>query len=144
MAELFLVPGNVMADYLAKNQKEHTWKQLTPGSTDSSDYLEKAKAAFHLFNPKGSKSWENYFKQRTRADATFKVALDQFAGEEMDGLLEQIRSGFEVTLSGTGLTPEQQQVFADGIVPFRFQVEDNWGDVRTLVKLASAVLYCLA
>ena len=125
-----------MGDYIAKNQKEHTWKQLTPGSTESSDYLEKAKAAFHLLDPKESNSWESYFKQRTRADAALKVALDQFAGEEMDGLLEQIRSGFEVALSNTGLAPEQQKVLADGIVPFRFEVEDNWGDVSILFYLS--------
>ena len=121
-----------MADYLAHHQKEHKWKHLTPDATDSDDFMKKAQAAFHLLEPKESPHWKTYYEQRSRADVTFQGMLDQYAGEENHPLLEQIRLGFEDTLVVMGLTTDQQHVIADGLVPFRFEVMDNWGDVRHL------------
>ncbi|THH31713.1 hypothetical protein EUX98_g2487 [Antrodiella citrinella] len=127
--ELLLIPGNMMAQYMAENQKEHVWKHLTPGTTDSDDHQEKARATFHLLDPQESISWEVYYEQRTRADATFKGMLEQYSGEENHPLLDQIRAGFDDTLTDLDLTTEQQQAIGDGLVPFRFEVLDNWGDV---------------
>ncbi|KAH8100025.1 hypothetical protein BXZ70DRAFT_200352 [Cristinia sonorae] len=127
--ELLLVPGNMMADYLSKNQKEHAWKILTPGISNSTDPMEKAQATFHLLGVKDSLSWEKYFAQRTRADSTIKGILDQYSGEELDPLLEQIRTSFSNVVGDTLIPEEQQHVIVDGLVPFRFETEDGWGDV---------------
>lgn len=130
-----------MADYLSHHQKEHIWKHLTPTSPAPSPFADpvlKCKAQFHLIDPLPSTStsipsWHAYFEQRTRADTAFKGMLEQYAGEELDPLLDQIKAGFEDTLESIpGLDEAQRNVIADGLVPFRFETYDNYGDVRLL------------
>ncbi len=95
--ELFLLPDELEKEYKEANSEEAVgvvWKHLEPGTTDSTDPLEQARAKFHLVNPVASTGWKAYVEHREAAETSMQEILefsDYIRDEELHPVLDQIR-----------------------------------------------------
>ncbi|KAI0783691.1 hypothetical protein C8Q75DRAFT_781507 [Abortiporus biennis] len=123
--ELQLVPGGEIDDYLLKKEKTHTWKRLAPSPPPpgGSSPLEIAKARYHLINPDPTCDWTGYLERRQAADESLEDVMKEFAGADLDSMLDQIRNGIEAILDGTSLSEREQNILQDSITPFTWETE---------------------
>lgn len=103
----------------------YEWRHLQPGTTDSTDPLEKAKAVYNLINPAASSSWEIYASQRKKAEEQLDSMTESYPFVEYAILLNQVKSCIKYVIEDLNLEEEQRLAIADGILSQSLHCEDN-------------------
>ena len=114
---MLLVPQGKFNQFRRNNPKKHAWKYLEPGSTTSTNPIDKAIAMFHLMEPSPSTVWKHYIDQRTEHENDFETNLDEQESGELQPIVYQIKNGAAYVLSETDMELEQLYSIVDGVIP---------------------------
>ncbi|GJE96589.1 hypothetical protein PsYK624_127880 [Phanerochaete sordida] len=129
--ELVLVPINYVEDYEDENPlpdpERYVWRHLEPGTTESTDPMEKAKAEYHLIDPVDAPEWETYYAQRKAADVALGKTLDDI--DEIETVVEQIKECVQDIVGEFELEENEQFAIADCVYPRSLDIVDS-GDLE--------------
>ncbi|KAG6837580.1 hypothetical protein H0H93_006994 [Arthromyces matolae] len=141
-----LVPSD-LPEFLASHVKQHAWTRLTPGSTESPDMLEKAKAEFHLIEPQPSSDWKTYVAERQKDSSHVLKSLAQSSGEDLPFIYDKIEEAIDNAISFTDLDPTEAdirgaEIFSRIYSPYRTGAVDVYLDYWYRTRYESVEFFC--